>query len=143
MSEEKLFQFVTWISNRTGIGEIPVILILAVLATFSFLIFWFKFVPWAILKMAGSETETLMTGMPGTATVLEIGHASGDTENGQLMMLLLEVKPQKGPAYQARIRVDAKIENVELIKPDAVLPVKISNDDPQKVVLFLEEEEDE
>ncbi|MBI5814678.1 MAG: hypothetical protein HZB29_03615 [Nitrospinae bacterium] len=140
MSEEVLFRFVSKAAAWLGLGEITVILIGIVAVTFIFLLFWFKFAPWLILKMGGEETEILMTGAPGNATILQAERVAGIEDNGQRLELTLRVAPQRGAEYQARARVDAPAELVDRFKSGAVFPVKISQADPRKVVLDLDDE---
>ena len=117
-------------------GLIIVIIIVTVLAIAIPLFFAFR----VMRKVFGGMAQTqalIANGMPAQATILRMWDTGTTVNDNPLVGLLLEVRPQDRPAYQAQTQSLVSRLKIPLVQTGATVPVRFDPADPTKVALDL------
>lgn len=88
-----------------------------------------------IRKFLGRDLETLRNGIPGHGKILKVWQTGISLNDQPQIGMDLEVHPPSGAPYQAQTKMIVPLIKIPQVQPGAVLPVKISRTDPDKVVL--------
>jgi hypothetical protein len=89
-------------------------------------------------KFMGSVTgANLKDGTPAQATILRIWDTGTTINDNPVVGLLLEVRPQNLPAYQAESKSMIPRLSISQFQPGAIIPVRIDPQNQARVVLDI------
>ena len=93
------------------------------------------FVMYRVMKSVGPDRETLRSGMPAQATILQVWQTGTYVNYSPQVGMRLQVQPPYGAAYEAQVTAVIPMVNIPQFQPGVQVPVKISPKDPSKVAL--------
>ena len=118
------------------LGMTAIILIGSLIFTIVIIFFVFRYVR----KVSGTSADhqkILLNGVPGQARILAV-QTTGTRVNYQPVPdIMLEVHPQGGTPYHAQVRRMISQFQMMQFQVGAVVPVRIDQTDPSKVVIAL------
>ena len=89
-------------------------------------------------KFMGSVTgANLKNGTPAQATILRIWDTGTTVNDNPVVGLLLEVRPQNLPAYQAESKSMIPRLSISQFQPGAIIPVRIDPQNQARVALDI------
>jgi hypothetical protein len=89
-----------------------------------------------VRKMFAPDTETLKTGIPAQARILQVSETGSYINMQPQVALTVEVTPSDGqPAYQTITKMVIPMVNIPQFQPGRILPAKINPKDRNKIVL--------
>ena len=83
------------------------------------------------------DIETLRDGIPAEASILKVWDTGLVVNNNPQVGMDLEVRPPSGSHYQAQTKKVLSMSAIPQYQPGAVVSVKISKKDPNKVVIDI------
>lgn len=91
---------------------------------------------WWVRKAFGPDTDTLKSGIPAKARILQIAETGSYVNMQPQVALVVEVTPSDGqPAYQTTTNMVIPMVNIPQFQPGMVLPAKINPKNRMKVAL--------
>lgn len=91
-------------------------------------------------KMSGRSKEAqqiAQTGVPGQARILNVQQTGTYINRNPVVDILVEVHPQTGQPYQTNVRRLVSMFQISQFQQGAVVPVRIDQTDPTKVVILV------
>ncbi|MBI5814582.1 MAG: hypothetical protein HZB29_03125 [Nitrospinae bacterium] len=87
-----------------------------------------------IYRLIRKNREIVQNGIPGQATILKVWETGMFVNNRPRLGMELEVRPATGAPYRAEAKMVVTFINSAKFQPGAVIPVRISRDDPDMIV---------
>ncbi|MDL1902938.1 hypothetical protein FBR02_19490 [Anaerolineae bacterium CFX9] len=119
-----------------SLGMTAIILIGSLIFTVVIIFFVFRYVR----KVSGTSADhqkILLNGVPGQARILAVQPTGTRVNYQPVADIMLEVHPQGGTPYHAQVRRMISQFQMMQFQVGAVVPVRIDQTDPSKVVIAL------
>jgi hypothetical protein len=121
-------------SMMSGITIISIVI--PIIITVVVLFFVFRFL--GNLSKAGQATQQLlMTGVPATATVLQLEDGGMRVNDNPMVNVMLQVNSTQFGTYQAVVQSIVPMIKLAQVQPGQTVNVKVDPSNPQRVALEL------
>lgn len=87
-----------------------------------------------IYRIMRKNREILQNGISGEATILKIWETGTFVNNRPRLGMELDVRPVSGAPYRTQTKMVVSFINLAKFQPGAVIPVRISREDPEKIL---------
>lgn len=121
-------------SMMTGITIVSI----AVPIIITIVVLFFVFRMLGNLRKAGRQTQQLlMTGLPGTAQVIQLNDGGMRVNDNPMVNMVLQVTSQQHGTYQATVQSIIPLIKLAQVQPGQIVNVKIDPSNPQNVAIDL------